>query len=40
MQGILCQEKYTDPSAFERAHYIRTLRSYKQPGHPQASVTA
>jgi len=32
MQGIMCQEQYADPSAFERAHYIRTLRSYKRPG--------
>jgi dihydroorotate dehydrogenase (fumarate) len=29
MQGTMCQERYADPSAFERAHYIRTLRSYK-----------
>jgi dihydroorotate dehydrogenase (fumarate) len=30
MQGSMCQERYADPSAFERAHYIRSLRSYKR----------
>lgn len=30
MQGSICQERYADPSAFERAHYISTLHSYKR----------
>ncbi len=31
IQGLMCQERYEDPTAFERAHYIRTLQSYEQP---------
>ncbi len=31
IQGLMCQEHYEDPTAFERAHYIRTLRSYEEP---------
>jgi dihydroorotate dehydrogenase (fumarate) len=30
MQGKLSQQDYPDPEAFERAHYIRTLRTYEQ----------
>jgi dihydroorotate dehydrogenase (fumarate) len=33
IQGSMCQERYEDPTAFERAHYIRTLRSYAEPVH-------
>ena len=33
VQGLMCQERYEDPTAFERAHYIRTLRSYEEPIH-------
>jgi len=28
MQGLLSQKCVSDPAAFERAHYIRTLQSY------------
>ncbi len=34
IQGIASQEKSKDPSAFERAHYIRTLQSYDQELNP------
>jgi dihydroorotate dehydrogenase (fumarate) len=30
IQGVASQQKSQDPSAFERAHYIRTLQSYDQ----------
>jgi dihydroorotate dehydrogenase (fumarate) len=30
IQGTASQEKSQDPSAFERAHYIRTLQSYNE----------
>jgi len=32
IQGMMCQEQFEDPSAFERAHYIRTLHSRKLNG--------
>ena len=31
IQGIASQEKCLDPSAFERAHYIRSLQSFTEP---------
>ncbi len=32
MQGLMSQKHVSDPAAFERAHYIRTLQSYKPAG--------
>ena len=32
MQGLMSQKRVSDPAAFERAHYIRTLQSYKPAG--------
>jgi hypothetical protein len=29
MQGSMSQQHCADPAAFERAHYMRTLKSYK-----------
>ncbi len=31
MKGSMSQQKVADPSAFERANYIKTLQSYKSP---------
>jgi dihydroorotate dehydrogenase (fumarate) len=31
MQGVMSQQNCSDPQAFERAHYIRSLQSYAQP---------
>ena len=28
MKGVLSQQKVADPSAFERANYVKTLQSY------------
>jgi dihydroorotate dehydrogenase (fumarate) len=36
VRGILNQKNYSDPSAFERAHYIRSLQSYDNPSSPAA----
>lgn len=36
IRGILSQKNYPDPSAFERAHYIRSLQSYDHPTSPVA----
>jgi len=33
IQGVMCQERYEDPAAFERAQYIRTIRSYASVPH-------
>lgn len=32
MQGLMSQKRVSDPTAFERAHYIRTLQSYRSVG--------
>jgi dihydroorotate dehydrogenase (fumarate) len=32
LQGQMNRQRSADPSAFERAHYIRTLQSYKPAG--------
>ena len=32
MQGLMSQKRVSDPTAFERAHYIRTLQSLKSVG--------
>jgi dihydroorotate dehydrogenase (fumarate) len=37
MQGSMSQQNCADPSAFERAQYIRALRSY-HPSHPAQSA--
>ena len=29
MRGSLSQKNCPDPAAFERAHYMRTIKSYK-----------
>jgi dihydroorotate dehydrogenase (fumarate) len=31
MKGSMSQRKVADPSAFERANYIKVLESYKSP---------
>jgi dihydroorotate dehydrogenase (fumarate) len=36
MQGSMSQQNSADPSAFERAQYIRALRSY----HPSPAAAA